>query len=141
MSIKRLTQCDETICREVNEVNECLGNMMDTIEQVADEDVKLQLMEDWNEEFKRLYDLMAKKLNDSEIQRMNNEFLKYFGEEKFGTKDYVKFTRKWFQKVADEINESNMDSTVKLIIQNGTDIVGKVKGSKVFIKYFVRELK
>lgn len=94
-----------------------------------------------NEEFKRLYDLMAKKLNDSEIQRMNNEFLKYFGEEKFGTKDYVKFTRKWFQKVADEINESNMDSTVKLIIQDGTDIVGKVKDSKVFIKFFVRELK
>ena len=49
MSIKKLTQCDETICREVNEVNECLGNMMDTIEQVADEDVKLQLMKDWNE--------------------------------------------------------------------------------------------
>ena len=63
MSIKRLTQCDETICMEVNEVNEKLINMMDTIEQVADEDVKLQLMEDWNEEFKRLYDLMAKKLN------------------------------------------------------------------------------
>ena len=63
MSIKRLTQCDETICMEVNEINERLKNMMDTIEQVADEDVKLQLMEDWNEEFKRLYDLMAKKLN------------------------------------------------------------------------------
>ena len=63
MSIKKLTQCDETICMEVNEVNERLKNMMDTIEQVADEDVKLQLMEDWNEEFKRLYDLMAKKLN------------------------------------------------------------------------------
>ena len=51
MSIKKLTQCDETICREVNEVNERLGNMMDTIEQVADEDVKLQLMKDWNELF------------------------------------------------------------------------------------------
>ena len=49
MSIKRLTQCDETICMEVNEVNERLKNMMDTIEQVADEDVKLQLMKDWNE--------------------------------------------------------------------------------------------
>ena len=51
MSIKKLTQCDETICREVNEVNERLKNMMDTIEQVADEDVKLQLMKDWNELF------------------------------------------------------------------------------------------
>ena len=51
MSIKKLAQCDETICREVNEVNECLGNMMDTIEQVADEDVKLQLMKDWDELF------------------------------------------------------------------------------------------
>ena len=51
MSIKKSTQCDETICREVNEVNECLGNMMDTIEQVADEDVKLQLMKDWNKLF------------------------------------------------------------------------------------------
>lgn len=51
MSIKRLTQCDETICMEVNEVNERLKNMMDTIEQVADEDVKLQLMKDWNELF------------------------------------------------------------------------------------------
>ena len=94
-----------------------------------------------NEEFKRLYDLMAKKLNDGEIERMNNEFLKFFGEEKFGTKEYVKFTRKWFQKVADEINESNKNSELKLIIQNGTDIVGKVKDSKVFIKFFVRELK
>ena len=41
MSIKRLTQCDETICMEVDEVNERLKNIMDTIEQVADEDVKL----------------------------------------------------------------------------------------------------
>ena len=49
MSIKRLTQCDETIRMEVNEVNERLKNMMDTIEQVADQDVKLQLMKDWNE--------------------------------------------------------------------------------------------
>ena len=51
MSIKKLKQCDETIGRAVNEVNECLGNIMDTIEQVADEDVKLQLMKDWNELF------------------------------------------------------------------------------------------
>ena len=49
MSIKKLTQCDETICMKVNEVNERLKNMMDTIEQVADEDVKLQSMKDWNE--------------------------------------------------------------------------------------------
>ena len=51
MSIKRLTQCDETIRMEVNEVNERLKNMMDTTEQVADQDVKLQLMKDWNELF------------------------------------------------------------------------------------------
>lgn len=51
MSIKRLTQCDETICMEVDEVNERLKNMWDTIEQVADEDVKLQLMKDWDKLF------------------------------------------------------------------------------------------
>ena len=51
MSIKRLTQYDETICMEVDEVNERLKNMWDTIEQVADEDVKLQLMKDWDKLF------------------------------------------------------------------------------------------
>ena len=51
-----------------------------------------------NEEFKRLYDLMAKKLNDSEIQRMNNEFLKYFGEENLERKSMLNLQENGIKK-------------------------------------------